>query len=579
MNSWSVYLRLLSYVKPYWFYFLLSILGFMLYSGTQPALAWVTGWLTESIYNPDELAKYLIPLTLIAIYFVRGIGSFIGTYFLAKVSENVVHTLRCEIFERQMELPKSFYDNNNSGHQISLIIYNVTRVTGAATDAIKVIIREGIAVLALFSYLFYLNWRLSLIFIVIIPLLGLVVSYASKKFKQLSKNIQDAMGNITHVTSEAIHGYQEVKSYAGEEYEKRRFIKASYDNFKHNIKLIRVAAINTPVLQMIVAFALAALLSIGLSFLDQMSAADFVTYMTAAGLLPKPIRQLSEVNRTIQTGIAASESIFELLDTDAEKNTGHIKDGRVEGRLEIKHLSFAYANLQVPENNIEKLVLQDINLTIESGQTIALVGRSGSGKSTLSQLVPRFYNGFNGDILLDDHKLGEYELNFLRSQIALVSQNVTLFNDTIANNIAYGALVSSSREQIIEAARSAYAYEFIQSLPQGFDTIVGENGALLSGGQKQRIAIARAILKDAPILIMDEATSALDTESERAIQLALETVVKGRTTLIIAHRLSTIENADKIVVLDQGRVVEQGTHTGLLEENGLYSQLYENQFK
>jgi len=265
MNSLSVYLRLLSYVKRYWLYFLFSILGFLLYSGTQPALAWVTGWLTEAIYKPDESAKYLIPLTLIVIYFVRGLGSFIGTYFLAKVSENVVHTLRCEIFERQMELPKTFYDNNNSGHLISLIIYNVTRVTGAATDAIKVIIREGIAVIALFSYLFYLNWKLSLIFIVIIPFIGIVVSYASKRFKKLSKNIQDAMGNITHVTSEAIHGYQEVKSYAGEDYEKKRFIEASYDNLKHNIKLIRVAAINTPILQMIVAMALACLLSIGLS--------------------------------------------------------------------------------------------------------------------------------------------------------------------------------------------------------------------------------------------------------------------------------------------------------------------------
>jgi len=302
--------------------------------------------------------------------------------------------------------------------------------------------------------------------------------------------------------------------------------------------------------------------------------------MTAAGLLPKPISQLSEVNRTIQTGIAASESIFELLDSEAEKNTGTIKVECIKGELEINNLNFTYpSNMKGDDVQSHSPVLTDIQLHINSGQTIALVGRSGSGKSTLSQLIPRFYTGFEGNILLDGKALEQYELNFLRSQIALVSQNVTLFNDTIANNIAYGALANSSKEQIIEAAKSAFALNFIEDLPQGFDTVVGENGALLSGGQKQRIAIARAILKDAPILIMDEATSALDTESERAIQMALETVVEGRTTIIIAHRLSTIENADMIVVLDQGLIIEQGSHASLLEKNGLYSQLYENQFE
>lgn len=567
----AVYLRLLQYVKPHWKIFVLSVLGYLLYSGSQPLLAKVIGWLTDVIYNKDTEAAYLIPASLLLIYFFRGLGGFIGTYFLAKVSFSVVHTLRTEMFDKLVLLPNSYYEQNNSGHLISMITYNVAQVTGAATDAVKVIVREGITVIALLGFLFYSNWQLSLTFLAITPLIGFVVAYASKRFKKLSKKIQVTMGDITHISSEAINGYKEVKSFGGESYEQERFLAASQKNYRQNMKMVMTSAINTPVLQMIVALALSSLIFLALSFLDQMEPKAFISYIIAAGLLPKPIRQLSEVNSTIQKGIAAAESVFMILDEQQEQDQGTLEAQSMKGRLEFKAVNFTYPKT-------EKTVINNFNLTIEPGQTIAFVGRSGSGKSTLVSLISRFYDIKQGDILLDGQSLNHYTLKSLRGQISLVTQDVTLFNDTIEKNIAYGALSVHGRDEVIEAAESAYAMEFIAEQSDGLDTLIGEDGVLLSGGQRQRLAIARALLKNAPILILDEATSALDTESERKIQAALENVMDGRTTLVIAHRLSTIENADLIVVMDKGAIIEMGSHSELISHDGFYHQLHKKQF-
>ena len=543
----------------------------MLYSGSQPLLAEVTGWLTNAAYTKDAQAVYLIPISLLGIYFVRGIGGFIGTYFLAKVSYSIVHTLRVEMFNKLVLLPNSYYEQNNSGHLISMITFNVAQVTGAATDAIKVIVREGITVIALLAYLFYSNWQLSLTFLAITPLIAFVVSFASKRFKKLSKKIQVTMGDITHISSEAINGYKEVKSFGGESYEQERFFDASKKNYRQNMKMVMTSAINTPVLQMIVASALAALVFLALSFLSEMEPDAFISYIVAAGLLPKPIRQLSEVNSTIQKGIAAAESVFMILDEEAEQDKGTLEAKSIKGRLEFKNVHFAY-----PQT--EKVVINSLNLVIEPGQTVAFVGRSGSGKSTLVSLISRFYDVKEGDVLLDDQSLSNYTLKSLREQISLVTQDVTLFNDTLEKNIAYGALSHFGREDVIQAAESAYAMEFISEQSDGIDTLIGEDGVLLSGGQRQRLAIARALLKNSPILILDEATSALDSESEQKIQAALENVMRGRTTLVIAHRLSTIENADLIVVMDKGSIIEMGSHDELIEHEGFYNQLHKKQF-
>lgn len=567
----SVYLRLLRYVIPYWPQFSLSIFGFALFSSSQPMLATLAGWLADAIYTRDPASIYLIPLTLMAIYLLRGIGGFLGNYLLAKVSFAIVRNLRNELFKKLLILPNRFYENNNSGHLISLITFNVTQVTEAATNAVKVLIREGIAVLALTVYIVYLNWQLTLIFLAVTPVIALVVSYASKRFKKLSSKIQVSMGDLTHVTSEAISGYKEVKSFGGQAYERERFQAACHNNFLQNLKMVKTTAINIPLLQMIVAIALACLVFVALSFMGEMDPAAFITYITAAGLLPKPIRQLSAINASIQKGIAAAESLFELLDEQQEQDRGSLISTRVQGKLAFKNLSFQYPQAS-------KKVIEDFTLTIEPGQRVALVGYSGSGKSTLANLTTRFYDYQQGEISLDDTPLKQYSLASLRQQIAMVTQDPILFNDSIFNNIAYGSLHQHTRERVIQAAKLAHAMEFITPMEKGLDTLVGEDGILLSGGQRQRLAIARALLKNAPILILDEATSALDTESERIIQDALENVMQGRTTLIIAHRLSTIETADIIVVMDKGKIVEQGCHSALLAQGGFYYELHNRQF-
>lgn len=570
-SSLKVYLRLLEYVRPYWVPFALSIFGFLIFASTQPMLAALMEFLVDSLQAEKRDAVYWVPLAIVGIIFLRGIGSFLGSYYIAKVSNSIVHTLRCQIFDRYVTLPNAYFDNTNSGHLLSRVTYNVTQVTGAATDAIKVVVREGLTVIGLLLYLFYMNWLLSLIFIAITPLIGFLVGYAGKRFKAISKRIQSSMGDVTHVSSELINGYRVVRSFGGEDYERNRFRDASHFNFRQSIKMVQTSAIHTPLLQLIVAGALALMIYLALSLMHDASTGEFVAFITAAGLIPKPIRQLSEVNANIQKGIAAAESIFDVLDETPEPDEGQYEIERAQGKIEFRQLNFSYPGSDEP-------VLKDINLTIEPGMTVALVGHSGSGKTSLSSLIPRFYNHQDGDILLDGVEVSEYTLKNLRQHIALVTQHVTLFNDSIANNIAYGALEHTPRAQIEKAAAQANALEFIELLPEGLDTMVGENGVKLSGGQRQRLAIARALLKDAPVLILDEATSALDTESERKIQAALETAMKGRTTVTIAHRLSTIENADLIVVMDQGEIIETGTHAQLLALGGAYAKLHDTQF-
>ena len=582
-SSLKIYLRLLSYLKPFVGVFATSILGYIIFSSAQPMMAGILKYFVDGLTAPPSTTThpvplignmeliYGVPLLLVLVVTWQGLGSFIGNYYLARVSLGLIDDLRQKLFNSLLKLPNTYFDNNNSGHLVSRITYNVTMITGAATDAIKVVIREGMSVVFLFGYLLWMNWKLTLVMFAILPIIGVMVSSASKKFRKQSRKIQVAMGDLTHITSETIHGYRVVRSFGGESYETARFKTASEENTRKQLRMVKTGATFTPALQFVIFSTMATVLFLVLLLRGNSTAGDLVAYITAAGMLPKPIRQLSEVSSTIQKGLAGAESIFAQLDEAPERDGGTVEKDRVSGRIEVKNLSFRYTSST-------QNILDDISFTIEPGQMVALVGRSGSGKSTLASLIPRFYHHETGQILIDGVDVEDYTLRNLRQHIALVNQQVSLFNDTIANNIAYGDLADAPRDDIKTAAEAAYALEFIDRLPAGLDTLIGENGVLLSGGQRQRLAIARAILKNAPILILDEATSALDTESERHIQAALDHVTSDRTTLVIAHRLSTIEKADVIMVMDQGRIVERGSHSELLAQNGPYARLHAMQF-
>lgn len=603
MSGAQVYFRLLSQLKLYWSVFLLSILGLMLFSSMEilsvdlfgytintiaatsgdsaelPAVAsgqgsgitsWLVGLLSDDVGGLGS--RFIIPLVMFGIVVVRGIGFFVGSYCMSYVTQYLVHNLRIMLFNKYTRLPSHYFDQSMSGHLVSRVTFHVAQVTQAATGALKTVFRAGSLVIGLVFYLFYLNWRLAIIFLLVLPVIGILVGLVSKRFRTLSRRIQASVGDVTQVTQESVSGYREMRLFGGEDYERKRMFRASNYNRRQQMKLAVAEGLSTPVIQMLVGASLSVLVWMALSpeVLTDMSGGEFVQFLLAAGLMAKPIRQLSEVNSIIQRGVAAAGTIFTTLDEGEETDLGTIEKPRVRGDFEFRGVSFSYDG--------EQPVLNDINFSVAAGESVALVGASGSGKTTLVSLIPRFYRHTQGEILLDGVDVNDYTLANLRDHVALVSQNVTLFNDTIYNNIAYGELAGRSEEEVRAAARAAHALGFIEQLPEGFKTVVGDDGVMLSGGQRQRLAIARALLKDAPVLILDEATSALDTESEHHIQAALEGLMKGRTTFVIAHRLSTVENCDRILVLEQGRIVEQGSHRTLLESGGRYASLYRKQF-
>ncbi|GHE22560.1 lipid A export permease/ATP-binding protein MsbA [Halomonas urumqiensis] len=572
-SGWTLYRRLLGYVKPHWRSFALAVVGYALYAASSTALAEMMKRLIDGIQDPDAAFRLFLPLFVVGMFAIRGLGTFLGTYFMSNVARNVVHTLRCNVFDHMLHLPGRFFDAHSSGHLISRVTFHVEQVTGAATNAITILLREGLFVIGLVSYLLWTNWMLTLLFLVVTPLIGGVVSYASKRFRRISARIQASMGDVTHVASEALSGYRVVRTHGAETFEKDRFARASDYNRQQSMKEALTRAISTPVIQLLVALSLALLVWLAMSpaLMANMTPGEFVAFITAASLMAKPVRQLTDINSEIQKGIAAATELFGLLEEPAERDQGTHEPGRLEGRVRFEGVHFAYGDDQ-PE------VLKGIDLEVAPGEMVAIVGRSGSGKTTLMGLLPRFYHPTSGRLSIDGVPLESFRLAPLRRQIALVSQQVTLFNASIADNIAYG-VPDADPVAIEAAAQAAHAHEFIEGLSGGYATVVGDNGVMLSGGQRQRLAIARAIFKDAPLLILDEATSALDSESERYIQAALEEVCRGRTTFVIAHRLSTIERADRILVMEQGEIIEQGSHAELLARDGAYAALHRLQFQ
>ncbi|HQT29829.1 MAG TPA: lipid A export permease/ATP-binding protein MsbA [Thiobacillus sp.] len=573
-KSRVLYGRLLTYVKPYWRMFALSLVALILTAATEPMLpALFKPLLDQGFVAKDQAFIRWVPVLLLALFVVRGLTSFVSTYCMAWVGSRLVMDLRAAMFDKLMTLPTRYFDQNPSGQLIAQLAFNVTQVTQSATSSLTTLVRDTVTVLGLLGYLVWLNWRLTLIVFALVPLTLWVVRLASKRLRGLSRKAQQNIGDLTQVVDEAVGGHRVVKLYGGEAYEQDRFLSAANLARAYEMKRVAANAVYEPVIQFIAAIALAVIVYIAA---DQASdnattVGGFVAFFMAMLLLFAPLKRLTAVNDQLQRGLAAAETIFSMLDQDAERDAGTQRFARIEGRLALRDVSLCYPGKTMP-------ALHGIELDIAPGETVALVGASGSGKTTLANLVPRFYDPDSGVITLDGHDIRDIQLQNLRSHIALVSQDVTLFNDTLGHNIAYGTKRDATADEIRTACIAAHAWEFIQAMPDGLDTLIGENGMRLSGGQRQRIAIARAILKNAPILILDEATSALDNESERHVQAALETLMSNRTTLVIAHRLSTIERANRIVVLEGGHIVEIGSHAELIARQGRYAQLHALQF-
>ena len=573
MNQ-RVYRRLLTYSFQHWALLVTAIAGMVVSAATEPAFAALMKPLLDgSFVDRDPVTIRWVPILLLLIFLARGISNFVTNYLMARVGRGVIKQLREEMFAQYLVMPARFFDATASGELISKISYDTEQVAEAATNSITVLIRDSLTIMGLLLWMFYLNWQMTLGFLVVGPFVTLIVVYVARQFRWVSKRIQSSMGQVTHVTQEMIEGNRVVKIFGGQQYEKEHFEQVNEQNRRLHLRLALTKAAASPFVQFFVALALAGMIMFATQpqFHHSVTVGSFMSFLTAMMMLLTPIRRLTNVNATIQRGIAAGESIFAVLDTPGETDGGREVTQRVKGEIEFKRVGFGYGGDQSP-------ALKNISFTAKPGKTIALVGRSGSGKSTLVNLVPRLYEASEGDILIDRLPLKALSLTSLRRQIAYVGQHITLFNDSVKNNIAYGDLRDTDEDKIIAAAKAAHAWEFIREMPQGLDTMVGEKGLLLSGGQRQRLAIARALLKDAPILILDEATASLDTESERHIQAALDVLSKDRTTLVIAHRLSTIEKADTILVLEDGQIVESGSHAILLEKNGVYARLYALQF-
>ena len=592
----KLYGRLLTYAFAYKWSLLLSFLGYVVYSLGNVLLADLTQFLLDSLggqpmaglgfvsqasqwiwppgdKTPTDYARIAVPVAAVVLSLGRALGFFAGSYFMNKVARSVVHVLRTQLFDVLVRAPKAHIDKYSTGELLSKVTFNVEQVSGAASDALKAILREGLTIIALVSYMLYLNWELAAVFFIVAPAIGLVVHVVGKHFRRYSKRIQDSMGSVTEVTAESLAGLDDVRIYGATVQISERFESVSLFNKQQSLKLAFVQAVSTPIIQTLLALALGALFWFALdpAVLEEFSAGSLVAFITAAAQLGKPIRTLSNIQSIIQRGLAAAEDIFEQLDTELEQNTGTSALGNVNGRVEFRNVAFRYPGATSD-------AISDVSFAAEAGQTVAVVGRSGSGKSTLVKLLARFYTPTKGQITLDGQDIQGIELGNYREHLAFVPQAINLFSDTVAGNIALGSMSDSPREAVIEAAKQAQAHGFVSELESDYDTLIGEQGIGLSGGQQQRVAIARAMLKAAPVLILDEATSALDNESESLIQTALDASRAGRTTFVVAHRLSTIESADTVLVMDEGRVVAAGSHTSLLEQEPIYRSLHQQGF-
>ena len=592
----KLYGRLLTYAFAYKWSLLLSFLGYVVYSLGNVLLADLTQFLLDSLggqpmaglgfvsqasqwiwppgdKTPTDYARIAVPVAAVVLSLGRALGFFAGSYFMNKVARSVVHVLRTQLFDVLVRAPKAHIDKYSTGELLSKVTFNVEQVSGAASDALKTMLREGLTIIALVSYMLYLNWELTAVFFIVAPAIGLVVHVVGKHFRRYSKRIQDSMGSVTEVTAESLSGLDDVRIYGATEQISERFESVSLFNKQQSLKLAFVQAVSTPIIQTLLALALGALFWFALdpAVLKEFSAGSLVAFITAAAQLGKPIRTLSNIQSIIQRGLAAAEDIFEQLDTELEQNTGRSTLGEVKGRVEFHNIAFRYPGAQSD-------AIFNVSFAVEAGQTVAVVGRSGSGKSTLVKLLARFYTPTGGQITLDGQDIQGIELANYREHLAFVPQTINLFSDTVAGNIALGSMSDSSREAVIDAAKQAQVDGFVSELESDYDTLIGEQGVGLSGGQQQRVAIARALLKAAPVLVLDEATSALDNESESLIQAALDASRAGRTTFVVAHRLSTIESADTVLVMDEGRVVAAGSHSSLLEREPIYRSLHQQGF-